>query len=603
MPNFATLSQVLRGFTSTLMIFAAGTAAAGDVDLADRTFAGSTDVVASRVADAAAEVGRREVIVTREEIADLPVQTVQDLLAVLPGLGLTRRGARGVQADLNLRGGSFEQSVVMVNGVRVNNPQTGHHNLDLFIPLEAIERVEVLFGPGSAVHGPDAFGGAVNIITGVSHRAVAQFRLGENDLAGGTVAGSWRGLWGAVEREVHTGFRDNTEADVNQAAAGWRGTAGRARMQLTAAAGRRRFGAHAFYSTRFPDQRERTAGQLLTLDLATPMGRDLELGFALRADRHTDDFWLDRNRPEWYHNHHVTRGLLADLEIAQRRSDGWRWAAGVEGAFDEIESSNLGDHDRDRQAIYVEGGRSRGDLSWAVQLRADHQDPWGWRTNGAVGGRWQMSSGLAVRASAGTSFRAPSFTELWYTSPATVGNPDLAPEEGATVEVGLEGRGWSVTAFGRRADPIIDYILGDDGVYRATNVGTVTTTGLEAEIHLPARGMLRWQRLGVTWLESDIDVDPARSTYALTHPTLEAAWTGALRHRAWRGSWAVRFRDPQDRSSWVVADVGVGRRILEEIWIDLEASNVFDRDITELHGVPLPGRWVTLTTTWRLGTP
>jgi outer membrane cobalamin receptor len=235
MPNFATLSQVLRALTSPLMILAAGAASAGDVDLADRTFAGSTDVVASRVADAAAEVGRREVIVTREEIADLPVQTVQDLLAVLPGLGLTRRGARGVQADLNLRGGSFEQSVVMVNGVRVNNPQTGHHNLDLFIPLEAIERVEVLFGPGSAVHGPDAFGGAVNIITGVSHRAVAQFRLGENDLAGGTVAGSWRGLWGAVEREVHTGFRDNTEADVNQAAAGWRGAAGRARMQLTAA--------------------------------------------------------------------------------------------------------------------------------------------------------------------------------------------------------------------------------------------------------------------------------------------------------------------------------------------------------------------------------
>ena len=129
------------------------------------TFHGSTEVVASRVLSEPAAAGRREVVLTREEIARLPVSSVAEVLALIPGAGLSRRGARGVQGDLNLRGSTFEQALVMVNGMRINNPQTGHHHLDLFLPLAAVERVEVLFGSGSALYGPDAFGGAVNIVT------------------------------------------------------------------------------------------------------------------------------------------------------------------------------------------------------------------------------------------------------------------------------------------------------------------------------------------------------------------------------------------------------------------------------------------------------
>lgn len=601
MCNIATVSQYVL---IAAVVSGGGAATAAEPARSEdrRTFEGSTEVVASRVADTAAEVGRHEVVVTREEIRSLPVHTVQDLLAVLPGVGLTRRGGRGVQGDLNLRGGTFEQSVVLVNGIRVNNPQTGHHNLDLFIPLEAVDRVEILYGPGSAVHGPDAFGGAVNIVTGVSAQTAAHLRVGEHGLAGGGLAGSWHGLWGAAEREVHTGFRDNTEADVNQAAAGWRGALGPARVEVVAIAGRRAFGAHAFYSSRFPDERERTEGQLITAHVGRSLGQDLELGFSLRADRHEDDFWLDRHRPEWFHNHHVTSGFLADVDVARRHAAGWRWAAGAEVASDAITSSNLGEHDRRRQALYFEGGRTKDRSSWAVQVRADHQEPWGWRLNGALGGQWRLGADLGVRASLGTSFRAPSFTELWYESPSTVGNPDLEPEEGLTAEIGLDTGRLSLTAFVRRADPIIDYLADSDGVFRARNIGRVTTTGLQAEVSLPARGLLRWQRLGLTWLESDIRVDPARSTYALAHPTLEAVWTGSLADDPWRASWAVRFRDPQDRGSWAAVDVGVGRRILDSMWIDLEASNVFDRDLTELHGIPLPGRWVSVTATWRGGT-
>jgi len=200
----------------------------------------------------------------------------------------------------------------------------------------------------------------------------------------------------------------------------------------------------------------------------------------------------------------------------------------------------------------------------------------------------------------GGSYRAPSFTELYYSSPSRVGNPALEPERGRTLEGGLERGPWSVSLFRRTVDPIIDYLLDDDGTWRARNVGRVTTDGVEAAVTLPASGRLSWQRLGLVVLDSEIDVDPARSAYALAHPWAEASWTGSLDVGGrWAAGWGVRWRDPRDGGSWATVDLRLMRTILNQLEVTIEASNLLDRDITELHGVPLPGRWVTLAVSWR----
>jgi iron complex outermembrane receptor protein len=560
-------------------------------------FRGSAEVVASRIATDGISVGRRQVVMSREEIQQLPAQNIQELLTLIPGLGLTRRGARGVQGELNLRGSTFEQTLVLVNGMRVNNPQTGHHHLDLFIPLVAVERIEVLYGPGSAVHGPDAFGGAINIITS---RPVgsAYLRVGQHDLSGGGFSVPLgAGLWASAEREVHTGFRDNTEADVNQLTAGWSWSRAATTVDLTLAAGSRDFGAHSFYSATFPDQRESTDGQLLTLRTSTLLG-SRTLGVSLRLDRHSDEFVLDRERPDWFRNTHSTRGGLLAVTLAGAIG-AWDWIAGVEGARDEIESSNLGDHYRRRGALFAELGSFRGPHTLSLQARIDDQDPWGTEETFAIGGSMPLGRGWRARAHYGSSFRAPSFTELYYSSPSRVGNPTLEPERGQTVEGGVAAGPWTLSLFRREADPIIDYLLSDDGVWRAHNLGQVRTTGVETEVSLPVAGRLRWQRLGLVYLDSEIDVDPQRSAYALVHPRAEASWTGSLdAGHGWTTGWGVRWRDPTDGGSWTTLDLRVARRFLDQLLLTLEASNLLDREITELHGVPLPGRWVTLSVAW-----
>ncbi len=583
-----------------LLTVAAAPSPAGENASRSRpAFEASTEVVASKLGPEGLDIGRRTVVIERDEIEELPVENLQDLLAALPGIGLTRRGARGVQGDLNLRGSTFEQSIVLVNGVRVDNPQTGHHTLDLFIPLEAIERIEVLYGPGAAVYGPDAFGGAINIVTGVADPAVARVTLGEHDLTGGLLAGSTGKVWGAAEREVHTGFQDNTEADVNQFSGGWAGEYDSTRIRITASAGRRRFGAHAFYSTRFPDERERTEGRLLIAEFEHTVRPGTTLTAALRLDRHEDDFILDRHRPDWYRNHHVTRGALFDLAL-RGSSKGWSWSTGFELSRDDIDSTNLGRRRQDRRALFAEIGRTEGPATFALQTRIDDHGAWGTVTTGAVAGRRRFDDRWSLRGAWGMSFRAPTYTELFYDSPATIGNPDLDPERGRSVEIGLDGPAFDVTIFRRRAADLIDFRLGDDGLWRATNSGRLTTTGVEIGIALPARGSLGRQRLGLTWLSSDVDVDPSRSRYALAHPRIEAAWTGALLPvDGWRTGWTLRFRDPVGAGSWATLDLRLGRRILREMWIDLEADNVLDREITEVPGVPLPGRWISLLVTWR----
>ena len=120
----------------------------------------------------------------------------------------------------------------------------------------------------------------------------------------------------------------------------------------------------------------------------------------------------------------------------------------------------------------------------------------------------------------------------------------------------------------------------------------------------PADGWLRWQRLSAVALDSEIGVDPERSTYALAHPEIEAAWSGSIDlGGGFEAGWAARFRDPGERGSWAALDLRLDRRILEHMTLTVEASNAFDRAITELHGVPLPGRWLSLTLSYRDQSP
>src|SRR5882672_2107180 len=107
----------------------------------------------------------RSVVLLDAQTTPLLYDSFVDYLHLDPSVDLKERGSEGVQADLSIRGAGFEQSLVLLNGLRINDAQSGHHNMDIPIPLEAVSRIEVLHGAGSTLYGADALGGAVNFIT------------------------------------------------------------------------------------------------------------------------------------------------------------------------------------------------------------------------------------------------------------------------------------------------------------------------------------------------------------------------------------------------------------------------------------------------------
>jgi iron complex outermembrane receptor protein len=577
-------------------------------------------VVASRLEDAPASAVVR--VVTREEIDALPgARSVPDILRSVLGVDVRRRGPGGVQADVGIRGADFNGTLVLVDGQPANDPQSNHLSFDVDVPVAAIERIEVLAGPGSAVWGSAAVGGAVNIVTrgaSLGRAAVqleARYAHGTQSLDQGggrlavrvaepvTVGVDW-------SRAETAGFRDDTESATDLLRVSGRWDTGRGPVTLGLGIARRAFGAYAFYGTAYPNQQESTRTRTATLAGALTLGAfTLSPAVFLRA--HHDDFVLERTNPAFYENRHDTVTSSARM-AATHAALGGSVALGVEGGRDAVRSTNLGDHGRARGAVFAEfarpwDGAAPGQEGFRAGLRADAIEGFGSRVSPYAGATWQAFSGLTLRASFGTSFRAPTFTELYYRDPQTAGNAALAPETAWTADAGL---GWAaggldldVGYFHRNATNLIDFVrTASDAVFRARNVREAVTDGIEVSA---AWGRGRPSFLSVlsvqaAWIFADLAalsaaaggatqgryvLDPlhvkADAVVGLALPAslgLNVRATYLSRPSFVDGVWLFSAR-----LSWQAFE----GRILEFF---VESENLGDARYEEVPGVPLPGR-------------
>jgi len=122
-------------------------------------------VSSSRIDLPLSENSRTIKVIQAQEIQKSSATSLADLLQRVAGIDVRRRGAQGMQADLYIRGGSFDQTLLLIDGIKVDDPQTGHHTLNIALPLELIERIEIIKGPAARVFGQNAFTGAINIVT------------------------------------------------------------------------------------------------------------------------------------------------------------------------------------------------------------------------------------------------------------------------------------------------------------------------------------------------------------------------------------------------------------------------------------------------------
>ncbi len=519
-----------------------------------------------------------------------------DVLQDDPSIDLRQR-APGVSADLSLRGSSFGQTLVLINGLRVNDAQTGHNNLDLPFPFESVQRVEVLHGSGSTLYGSDAVGGAVNFIAAIPQQA--EFRIGA---AGGndglnaqnaSASMQWRsfGEQLTLNRELSTGFMPDRD---------YRNLAFASESTLRSRLGRsdlllgysdRPFGAAQFYGN-FPSW-ERTKGWLIAA--TQDLGKNTQAAFGMR--RHTDLFVLFRNDPGIYKNSH----LEDSYEFALRRHDAIRRAAtlyyGFEGDRDTIDSNNLGQHQRNRGAIYTALDlRPLGRFSVTAGAREEFFSGDQQSFSPTVSAGYWLSSRFKLKASASHAFRLPTFTDLYYSDPANVGNPNLRPERAWDFETGVDAKLAShisaqLTVFHRRDRDVIDYVRMDPAAkWQAMNIQALNFTGVESALRMD----LGRQRFDVAYtaLHGSQQTLREQSKYVFQYPSNEvtASWLGRLPANL-QGRVRVGALQRFQQGAYPLAEVQVARE-WRHVAPYVQLTNATNTGFEEIPGVRMPGREV-----------
>ncbi len=533
--------------------------------------------------------------------------TLADVLRLDPSLDLQERAPGGVQTDLSIRGSNFGETLVLLNGQRLNDVQSGHHNMDIPVPLDSISRVEVMRGSGSTLYGSDAAAGVINIITtppeGLELRlrtAIGNF--GTNQERGSIAAGSAKiSEQLTFARDFSSGFMPDRDYRNLQLGSTTHFSSGWGASDLTLAYMDHPFGADQFYGpyNSWEDTKTWFAG------MQQAFGERTSASFSYR--RHSDLFVLFRDQPDVFANHHADESWQADLRRREPLSANTTVFYGVEAIHESIVSNNLGDHARSRAAAYgAVDFRALHRFSLTLSAREEVYRSFSGEFSPTIAGGFWISPKLKLRASASRAFRVPSYTDLYYNDPANTGNPNLRPERVWAYEGGLDWvpasrlRG-ELTIFERRERDGIDYYRSSPtDLWRALNIQSLDFTGVEASLRVDARkaGTLDLSYTGLRGAQDTIPVGYTKYTFNYPVHSAVAAWQATL-----GSGFIVRTRigmlDRRARDPYALWDFYTGF-VRWRVHPFLQFANITGTSYQEVLGVPMPGRTIIGGVEWVL---
>lgn len=522
-------------------------------------------LVVSHQAELQSEAFRLVSQISAEEIEGLPIQTVADILQYLPGLDVRTRGANGSQADVSMRGGTFDQVLVMINGVNLNDAQTGHYTLNLPISVSLIDHVEVLQGTSANIFGLNAFSGAINIVTkhSVEDDNCGGIRLsaGMNGFVNPEAYGSWkRSDWqinASAEYSRADGYAAPNPSEKEQKALSnsdfrlanlylqttFKG------LDLQLGAQYKDAGAGMFYGFGSQDQFDATRTAFGSAKYAHRWGKwALEAQMAYRANY---------DRYEWhreqrlYGNFHFSQTTAASLKTAYSSKIG-KTSFGLELRNENLHSTNLGDtinpagqvpnvdgfNLADVRVLDLVKGKNRMNVNYFVEqafywnnlsaslgVSGNYNTMFGNNFAGGANVGYQFAPASSVYLNANRSLRLPTFTDLYYNAGNQLGNRDLKPEESWTLSLGAkynktlaEAGSLHVEAdwFYRWGKNIIDWVYTPEDTkrpYHAQNQQQVNSTGVEATVSYHLNDWLRLLSASYAYTYLDLDLKEAGSRY------------------------------------------------------------------------------------------
>ena len=541
-------------------------------------------------------------IITAKDIKNSAATNVADLLQQVTGVDVRRRGTGGGQSDLYIRGGGFDQTLLLIDGIKMDDAQTGHHSMNAALPIEVIERIEIIKGPAARIFGQNAFTGAINIVT--------KKRL-NNKVSINVEAGSFGQLNGSVTLGKETenssiiahvgaltsdGYRNNS--DYNNQNYFLKGIFNKKKqpIEVIATFFDKKFGAENFYTTNVTfNEYEETQNSLLGVS-TTFKSNKFNVTPRIYWRRGQDMFLLRRDDPGFYRNFHITNKIGVETN-ASYTSDIGITGFGVDFSRFSIQSNNLGERVRTMVNFFLEQRFKLGSFDITPGIAATYFSDFKFNAFPGLDIGVQISDKVRLYGNVGYTFRAPTFTDLYYSDPATSGNPNLEPEKAFAQEIGLnysdDKFSGSLAIFNRDSEDLIDYVRQNTSVniFTAANIAEVSTQGIEFEsaYNFKMNNYNQTITFGYTYLNDDIlDQNKDLSRYSLN----------TLKHQLITRFTSQLFKNVRQNIIYKHAERTVGTSY--NVWdaslivdfnkftFSLTANNIFNAEYIESGFVQMP---------------
>lgn len=584
-------------------------------------------------------------IIDKDEISTMPTNNIAGILSSAMSVDVRERGTGGVQADFNMRGGSFEQALILINGMRVNDPQTGHFSLNLPIDAEDISRIEVLSGPAARIYGNNAFSGAINIITGKENKNFIKFSG-----TGGTygywdakISGNYKiknfKNYFSVSKTASAGYKENTDFDIENIYYSGNQYFDNSTLNIQAGYTDKAFGANSFYTPVFPNQYEENKTAFANIRYQTH--KDVKMTYAAYWRMNYDKFELFRDNPaSWYQGANYHRNNTYGVSInSSFNALGGIASLGTEWNNELIISNKLGDSLKEPKRIkesfdkyYTNGSQRKnisifaeqqyvlGKFNFVAGVMSNYNTVFGWNIYPGVDFGYSINKNLKIVSSANFSGRLPSFTELYYIGPTNLGNSNLSVEKAFTYETGIKYISAIMmlqsTVFRRLGSNIIDWVKQNpNDLWQPQNITNVNATGFEISGMLKLKDLDRKIpsinniRFNYAYTQLDKNSGNFISKYALDY--LIHNFNISIEHNIYKNikaSWQFQYR--KRNGSYIPYDSEQGLWLAPENYkaiylfnaklfynnkklnIFAEGNNLLNIKYQDIENVELPGIWI-----------
>lgn len=607
--------------------------------LAQNTQLSDVVVTASMLPQQEKETGRNIVSIKGSSLQNLPISSIDELLKYLPGIETQQRGPAGTQSNIIIRGGTFQQVLVIIDGIRINDPLTGHFNS--YIPLhpEDINRIEIIKGAASAIYGSDAIGGVVNIITnGLQQKNQHKLSVGSkwgsynsrsNNFWWGAQKEKWKLSVSSQQNKADgenlrgtTGYYNNSfyAANFNYAfASNWK-------LHVLYANDNRDFNAQNFYTTFKSD----TASEIVKSNW-TQMGLSKQythkiVKFDVAYKNLSDRF---RFNPAGSFNENKTSLFVGQGSVQFTHNPNHQIVTGAQWIHKKIRSNDRGNHELTHGAAFlIATHKLPKNIFINESLRIDWDQSYGWIIIPQVNGSW-VNGNLTTRASVGKGVRDADFTERYnnynksIVTGGSIGNPFLQAEKSWSYELGADYRmgsnfKWGATAFLRNQNNLIDWTptpypmmprqsnLVITGNYSlATNVSSVKTKGIETDLTYNKKWGEDYElnlSTGLVWLSST-SPNKTPSFYISSHARF--LWNEQIVFRANQLQLSInsvyKIRNAQTASA-INAALSSNYFLVNSKFsyltskrkgnVFLEITNLTNTPYSDLLGAIMPSRWI-----------